>query len=214
MVRLTKSALPANLTIESEGDYRKSEIFDILAEDCHRKCYICEDKPTTINVEHIVPHRNDPALKFCWDNLFIACGHCNNIKLAKFDDILNPTKCDPEEHIELSVEIMDNLIEKVHIKSLLEDSSTAQTAELLELVYNDGLTANKKIECSNLRNEHLMPNIRRFFQYLNGHREEPELGYEKIIIKEIARSSAFAAFKRGMVRNDPELSIMFADSLK
>ena len=72
MVKLTKSALPPDVTIDSEQDYRKSEVFDILVEDCHRKCYICEDKPTTINVEHIVPHRNDPALKFCWDNLFVA----------------------------------------------------------------------------------------------------------------------------------------------
>jgi len=214
MVRLSKSKLPPNVTITSEQDYRQSAVFDILTEDCHNKCYICEDKPTTINVEHIVPHRSDPALKFCWDNLFIACGHCNNIKLTKFDDILNPTKCDPEEHIELSVEIMENLIEKVYIKSLMTDNCTIQTAEFLRLVYNDGSTAIKKIECANLRNEHLMPNIRSFLQYLNNYREEPEIGYDKIIIKEIARSSMFAAFKRKIVRDDPELSIKFAESLK
>jgi len=214
MVRLSKSTLPPNETIESEHDYRQGKIFDILVEDCHKKCYICEDKPTTINVEHIVPHRSDPALKFCWDNLFIACGHCNNIKLAKFDDIINPIKCDPEEHIELSIEITNNLIERVHIKSLMTDNSTLLTAELLQLVYNDGSTPMKKIECSNLRNEHLTPNIRIFLQYLNNYREEPELGYDTIINKEIDRSSAFAAFKRKIVRDDPELSIKFADSLK
>ena len=214
MVRLTKSALPPNVTIESEQDYRQSEVFDILVEDCHRKCYICEDKPTAINVEHIVPCHSNPALKYNWDNLFIACGHCNNTKLAKFDDIINPTQCDPEEYIALSVEITNNLLDRVNVESLMTDNSTHLTAELLTLVYNDGSTSIKKIECSNLRNEHLVPNIRTFLQYINNYREEPELGYDTIISKEINRSSAFAAFKRKIVRDDPELSLKFADLLK
>ena len=83
MIRLSKSRLPSNIKIASEQDYRKGEVFRTLVDDCHGKCYICEDKPTTINVEHIIPHRSDPALKFDWNNLFIACGHCNNIKHAK-----------------------------------------------------------------------------------------------------------------------------------
>lgn len=84
--------MPPDVTIRSASDYREGQAFSILASDCHNKCYICEDKPTTINVEHIVPHRSDPALKFDWGNLLIACGHCNNIKLAKYDDILDPTQ--------------------------------------------------------------------------------------------------------------------------
>lgn len=214
MVQLTKSPLPPNVVIKSESDYRKESVFQILAEDCYGKCYICEDKPTTINVEHIVPHRSDPALKFDWNNLFIACGHCNNTKLTKYDDIINPTKCDPEEHIALSVKITDNLVEQVEVEPLKTDSSTSLTTELLRLVYNDGSTPQKKLECSNLRNEHLMPNIRIFLQYITNYREEPEIGYDKIIVKEISRSSAFAAFKRKIVKDDPELSVKFADSLK
>ena len=54
MVKLTKRPLPDGITIKSEKDYRQEEVFNILAEDCHNKCYICEDKPTSINVEHIV----------------------------------------------------------------------------------------------------------------------------------------------------------------
>jgi len=212
MVRLRKSS-PPSAEIKSASDYRKGEVIMTLAKDCHNKCYICEDKPTTINVEHIVPHRNDPALKFDWNNLFIACGHCNNIKLAKYDDILDPTKCDPEEHIALSVEIMSDITDKVSVESLTNDACALVTVELLGLVYNGGSTDIKDIECSNLRNSHIMPNIRLFHQFIRGYREEPDLGYDTIIRKEIDRSSIFAAFKRKIVRDDPELSAIFADAL-
>jgi len=214
MVRLNKSQLPPGATISSADDYRKGQVFSILVSDCHSKCYICEDKPTTINVEHIVPHRSDPTLKFDWSNLFIACGHCNNIKLAKYDGILDPTQCDPEEHIVLSIEITDDITEQVQVTSLTTDESTLMTAELLGLVYNGGSTDIKEIECSNLRNSHLMPNIRLFYQYIRNYRDEPDLGYDNVIRKEINRSSMFAAFKRKIIRDDSELSKTFADALR
>jgi len=212
MIRLTKRPLPPNVTIESENDYRQGVVFHILVEDCHRKCYICEDKPTTINVEHRVPHRGDRAIKLDWNNLFLACGHCNNIKRATFDDIIDPTKCDPEEHIALSVEISNSLIEQVKIEPLTTDNSTMQTVELLGLVYNGGSTDIKEIECSNLRNKHLMPDLRLFYQYVRNYPEDPD--YATLINKEIDRSSAFAAFKRKIVRDDPKLSKDFAEVLK
>jgi len=214
MVRLIKNPLPPGVTIKTEQDYRKGEVIKILAEDCHNKCYICEDKPTTINVEHIVPHRSEPTLKFDWNNLFIACGHCNNTKSAKYDDIIDPTKCDPEDHIALSVEITDNLTGKVRIEPLETDGSTLETAELLDLVYNGGSTEIKEIECANLRNSHLIPNLRMFLQYIHDFREEADIGFDNLICKEIKRSSAFAAFKRKIVRDDPELSAVFADEMK
>jgi len=213
MVKLCKQPLPPDVTIKSDRDYRKNEVINILVEDCHGKCYICEDKPTTINVEHIVSHRSDPALRFDWANLFIACGHCNGIKHTEYDDILDPTECDPEEHIALSVNIKDNLIKQVFVEPLTTDSSIVQTVKLLNLVYNGGSTAIKKVESSNLRNEHLAPKIQRFLHYLNSYHEEPDIGYDELIKDEISRSSAFAAFKRKMVRDDPELSVIFANSL-
>jgi len=214
MVRLNKSQLPSGVTINTESDYREGPVFNILVSDCHSKCYICEDKPTTINVEHRVSHRGDPMLKFDWSNLFIACGHCNNIKLAKYDDILDPTQCDPEEHIVLSIEITDDITEQVQVESLTTDESTLMTAKLLGLVYNGGSTDIKKIECSNLRNSHLMPNIRLFYQYIRNYRDEPDLGYDNEIRREINRSSMFAAFRRKIIRDDPELSKTFADALR
>ncbi|MCL2820957.1 MAG: HNH endonuclease [Oscillospiraceae bacterium] len=214
MVRLSKSPLPLGVTIESEKDYRKGEVLSTLTTDCYEKCYICEDKPIKINIEHITPHRSDPMLKFDWNNLFLACGHCNSIKHTKYDDIIDPTKCDPEMHIALSVEITDNFIEQVKIELLSTDSQATQTVELLELIYNEGSTDIQKIECSNLRNSHLVPNIRLFYQFIQDHKKEPELGYYETICKEIDRSSIYAAFKRKIIRDDPELSVAFADVLQ
>jgi hypothetical protein len=214
MVHLTKRPLPPDVTIESEQDYRNGVVFNTLAEDCHGKCYIYESKPTTINVEHIVPHRSDSTLKFEWKNLFIACGHCNSTKGTQFDDILDPTQCDPEEHIALSIEVTDNFVERVRIDALMQDNSTLQTVELLNRVYNDGSTDIKKIECVNLRNAAIFPDIKVFLQYIRDHQEEPDLGYDVLIEKEIMRSAAFAAFKRKIVRDDPSLSLQFEQALK
>jgi hypothetical protein len=58
MIHLAKRPLPPGVTIKSEQDYRSRAVFNMLAEDCHNKCYICEDKSAAINVEHIVPHRS------------------------------------------------------------------------------------------------------------------------------------------------------------
>ena len=213
MVKLNKTPLPNGIIIKSEQDYRSDKIFDILIRDCNSKCYICEDKPTTINIEHIIPHRNDPALKLCWDNLFIACGHCNNTKSDKYENIIDPVKLDPEEYVSLSIIISGDLIDSVDIKALKNDESTLQTASLLRLVYNDGSTAIKKVECSNLKNQQLMPTIRLFYQYIENYRKEPDMGYDCMIREEIDRSSKFAAFKRKIIKDDPKLREVFADAL-
>ena len=213
MVKITKSPLPIGALIKTESDYRSGDIFEILANDCHNKCYICEDKPASINVEHLVSHRNEPTLKYGWDNLFISCAHCNNIKGTRYDGIINPSTCDPEDFIGLSVKISDDFIESVCIDTFNQGSSTLETAILLGYVYNGGSTDIKDIECANLRNEHLLPDIQRFNQYIRGHIDEPELGYDAVIKKEISRTSKFAAFKRKIVRDDPRLSAIFADAL-
>jgi len=213
MVKLTKHPLPNDVTISSDKDYRSGAVFDTLIEDCHSKCYICEDKPTSINVEHIIPHRSDPALRLDWNNLFLACGHCNNIKGTKYDDVINPTIIDPEDCIALSIEISDDFVEYIGVAPLNQDSSTIKTAELLGYVYNGGSTSIKEIECANLRNEHILPDIQRFKQYIRGYCDEPDLGYDSLIKKEISRSSKFAAFKRKIVRDNPQLSATFAESL-
>ena len=94
MVFFEKSQ-PAPTCLEAErakpnGDYKTRETLNRLESDFKGKCYIYESKGIeTINVEHFIPHRNNLDLKFRWDNLFWACGHCNSTKGDKFDNLLN-----------------------------------------------------------------------------------------------------------------------------
>lgn len=111
MITLIKSQPePDDLQKEREkayGDYKTPKVLDQIKEDFKNKCYICEMKnPPVINVEHFIPHKDDHTLKFQWDNLFYACGHCNNIKLAKYNNILNCTnlKDDVENVIRLKMD--------------------------------------------------------------------------------------------------------------
>lgn len=207
MVKILKRPTPPK-PIKNENDYRSDPNFNAIFEDCFGKCYICENgKATTLNIEHIVPHKDDNNLKFDWNNLFLSCGHCNNTKLVKYTNIINPAKLDPEEFIELSL-VTENLIEKVIINPLSNDPATLETADLLEHVYNKGNTAMKKVENSNLRNI-ISRCIRKFLIYIKNYKEEPDLGYDKLIIEEISCSSEFASFKRKIIRDDKELYPQF-----
>ena len=211
MIKLTKRPAPPK-PITNENHYRSNPNFNALVEDCFGKCYICEnDKSTTLNVEHRIPHHGDDTLKYDWSNLLLSCGHCNIIKGDKYDDILDPTKCDPEDSISLSLNV-ESLIENVGVCALSNDKSTKQTVTLLSFVYNGGTTAIKEVECAVLRNE-ISACVARFLQYIEGYRREPNEGYDIIIKKEISRASSFAAFKRGIVRNDVELLNKFGELL-
>ena len=59
---------------EMKGTYNTPEVNAALRELFHGKCYICENRNiTSYNIEHLRPHREDPELKYGWDNLFLAC---------------------------------------------------------------------------------------------------------------------------------------------
>ena len=77
----------------SNGSYNTPEVNKALAEMFHGKCYICENKQiTSYQIEHLIPHRGNLELKYDWNNLFLACAHCNNTKLDKFDPVIDCTK--------------------------------------------------------------------------------------------------------------------------
>ena len=82
------------------GTYNTPTVNDALQEIFCGKCYICESKNVSSwQIEHLIPHKEDKELKFSWDNLFLACAHCNNIKGDKYTPILDCTKVDVDEQI-------------------------------------------------------------------------------------------------------------------
>ena len=219
MINITKSQpSPPCLSIEKEkvnGDYKCEGVLSKLVVDFHNKCYICEEKaPSTINVEHFKPHKGDNSLKFDWNNLFFACGHCNNIKLAKYDDIVDCT-----DNSRLVLDLLKFQInpfpgEKVEILPLSTDAKVIVTAKFLNEVYN-GTTELKTIEGKNIRDKLLKEIIefqRLLFSYFeDGVDEDEKIDYRKKIRRKLNSESAFTAFKFWIIKNNDVLMAEFGE---
>lgn len=220
MINITKSQpAPACLSVEkakNEGDYKCGEVLTRLRSDFFNKCYICEEKaPSTINVEHFKPHRGDKNLAFDWDNLFWACGHCNNVKLAKYDDILNCTDSSVTITDMLKFDMKPYPKENVLITPLIADNRIQQTAQLLNEVYN-GTTLLKTIEGENIRDK-VLDELISFSDSLRTYYYEPGLTAEdKEVLKNkikrnLSRDAAFVAFKIWVIKANDRLREDFGD---
>ena len=213
MINIIKSQpSPPCLLIEKtkiNGDYKCEGVLNKLVDDFHNKCYICEEKGlSTINVEHFKPHKGDIELKFDWNNLFLACGHCNNIKLAKYDDIVDCT-----DNSRLVVDLLKFHInpfpgEKVEILPLSADKDVNLTAKFLNEIYN-GTTELKTLEGKNIRDKLLREIIEfqkllfAFFEV--GIDKEDKLEIRKKIKQKLSSESGFTAFKLWVIKNNDVL---------
>ena len=223
MINITKSQ-PAPLCLSEEkkkasGDYKCGEVLKRLIEDFHNKCYLCEEKePSTINVEHFRPHKDkDIDLKFDWNNLFMACGHCNNIKSAKYDNLLNCTDNSRKITELLKFDIKPFPREKVQIDALSSDIKVEQTAKLLNEIYN-GTTELKTIEGQNIRDK-LIRELIEFnrilseYFYEQGLSKEDKEELKKKIQRKLSPETAFTAFKICIIINNEDLFKEFKDLL-
>jgi len=173
MVKLNKSPLPDSVEIKCEQDYRSDPIFSLIRNDCHNKCYICEEKePTGLQVEHRIAHHGNDMLKYDWNNLLLACYHCNHTKSDKHNSILDCTQVDPEEYITISM--MPILKEKVSVEVIQDTPEARATANLLDIIYNGERTAMLNAECENLRNR-VMKELVNLQQKLIEYEEEPDV---------------------------------------
>jgi HNH endonuclease len=220
MIYLPKSQpVPICLAEEKKkasGNYNCGDVLQRLQIDFKNKCYICEFKETpSINIEHFVPHQQNIDLKFDWNNLFFACGHCNNTKLAGFDNILN---CTQTIEVETSIKYLMKPYpkEQVVIQALTDEERTIQTSRLLEKVYNGHIT-NKIMEAANLRS-HLLREIRNFQDLLCDYVDDTfdfddKANIRTKIIRAISDSSSFTAFKRWIIRENAYFYSEFQDYL-
>lgn len=202
---------------KSNGTYNIPEVVDALKEEFHDKCYICEQKNIkSINIEHFKPHKgSNKELMFDWNNLYYACGHCNNLKLAKYDDILDPGN--PEEDVEESIHYGMPILHKraqVEITACIDNEKTHNTVELLNYVYN-GKTAIKDIEAVNIKND-LVKELVQFTSWLREYDDDELEEDEKDCLKRNIRKglnakSAFTAFKRQIVKDTNYLYEEFKD---
>jgi uncharacterized protein (TIGR02646 family) len=224
VINITKSTTPPpSLLVEkakpSSENYRSDDVIKQLRTDFHNKCYICEDyAPSTINVEHFIPHRGkNRDLMFDWNNLFYACGHCNNTKLAIYDDILNCTDNSHKILDWIQFNINPYPKEKVIIQSSIVDIKIQNTVELLLKIYNGEHTGLKTVEGENIR-ERLIDEMVKFTKRLNKYSKptissEDKERYRKKIREMLSVKSPFTAFKVWVIKSNPYILNEFASFL-
>lgn len=188
---------------ESEKTYNTEVVNVALIEAFHGKCYICENKAaTSYQIEYLVPHRGKKELKYNWENLFWSCAHCNNIKLDKYEPILDCTKEDVEKLIAFRKRGYFGADETLEFVPLAENNEAVEnTIALLKDAYY-GTTPQKKFEAKVIRKE-LRKELSQFKEYVREYQEaedaEEKEDAEILIKKELKDSSAFTAFKRWLI---------------
>ncbi len=221
MVYFEKSQpAPSSLSIEKEkksGTYRTDETIKQIDKDFYGKCYICGQKnPTTINIEHFIPHKDNVDLKFDWNNLFYSCGHCNNVKLAKkeFDNILNCTILSDNVDRDIAYKFNPFPKEKPCFEVVIESEKASNTKELLDKVFNGEHTSLKLLEGSSLR-DLLLKSIKEFQDLLIDYYKYDKNEMFLIKIEEhLSNRMEFTAFKRYIIRNNEDLREEFQQQIK
>jgi hypothetical protein len=213
MVKINRSPLPTSITINSAKDYRSEPVYSLLCKDFYDKCYICEDNTSTDpEVEHRTSQSNNAESKYDWNNLFLSCSHCNGIKSNKYDNIIDCTVVDPESHLLLAVSNMKDIV----IKTNGNIPGLQETAELLNKVYNGIQSLITDSGCAKLRSKvfkeasEFRNLIVRYFREENNNIKRI---YKRQISERMQRSSTFAAFKRKIIRDQPDLAQTFQQDL-
>lgn len=188
---------------KSGGTYNTENVNAALIQIFHGKCYICENKnATSYQIEHLIPHRGKSELKYDWQNLFWSCAHCNNMKLDKYEPILDCTKASVEKMITFRKTGYFGTDEKLEFTAVDENSEAVKnTISLLEDVYY-GTTPQKRVEARVIR-RNLRKELSKFKEYVREYQEsedeeeKEDMGY--LIKKELGDNSEFTAFKRWLI---------------
>ena len=186
--------------------YNTPEVNKALYGMFHGKCYICENKEgSSYQIEHLVSHKGNKELKYDWNNLFWVCAHCNNIKLNKYDNILNCTYENVDDVIAFRKKGYFGKDETLEFEALDNRVETKITISLLQNVYY-GETPQKEIEAKILRKK-LRKELSKFKELVREYKEAEGLDKEDLEIllkRELRNSSEFAAFKRWLIKDNKE----------
>lgn len=204
MIRICKNAeKPQTL----DKSYNTDEVCKQLLRDQHDKCYLCERHLTTdYQVEHLKSKANHGDSIQMWENLFVACGYCNNKKADKYDDILEPTS----HNIEVLIKhFTDFANQKVIFSSDDTSSEVLSTIQLLKLLFNG------KLPYRNCREQRFYDEFvqkMNFFSYavdnyIAGKREE----YYPVIKELLDIHSEYLGFKYAIVHSNNLLKRDFVD---
>lgn len=185
------------------GTYNTPEVNHALGLMFAHKCYLCEQKGlSSLQIEHLVPHRKNRELMFDWNNLFLSCSHCNNIKNDRFTPILDCTKVAVDEKIAFRRHAEPFEADKLDIIALDNSTETRNTVALLNEIYY-GSTEQKKEEAKIIRTQ-LSKELNRFEECVKEYASadgEDKKDLECSIMMKLKWNAPFAAFKRRMIRD-------------
>lgn len=140
-------------SLQTRRKYDGQDVYDALEEMFFGKCYLCETKePHDINVEHFDAHLGDSGKKLDWNNLYFVCSRCNNIKGAKYNNLIDC--CDECQDVFRAIKHLPPATpyaKSVQVVAMNDDDKTTETQELLDKIFNSEHTVNKKISGSFLR---------------------------------------------------------------
>lgn len=200
------AVLSLNKAKASHKSYNTQEVNDALFEMFHRKCYLCENNECmSYQIEHLRPHKGNIELKYDWNNLFLSCAHCNQIKSTKYEPILDCSQIDVDLKIAFRKKGYFGTDETYEFTALEDSIEINNTIDLLYETYY-GTTAQKKLEAVHIRRK-LRRNLSDFKNLVREYEEAEEIDKEDFqyaIRKEISASSAFAAFKRWLLWDHKE----------
>jgi hypothetical protein len=151
------STAPASI---ARNQYNKEDVLAALQPMFFDKCYLCErDEIQDVEVEHFVPHKNDEALKYDWDNLYYSCSRCNGIKSSTHINLLD---CASSDDVGCMISCLMPSVPggdvKVEATSAAPCVNTTNTITLLEKCYNLDNTALRSISRDSLM-DHMWDNF-------------------------------------------------------
>ncbi|CNJ30018.1 conserved hypothetical protein [Yersinia aldovae] len=208
-------SMPAPESLQSKKKYDNEDVHNALQDCFHEKCYLCETKkPLDINIEHFQPHKGDENKKFSWENLYLVCSRCNNIKLAKYDNLLDCCSISVWDKIKL-IPGFSPKARKFIITPLSTDDKTLETAKLLDDIYNNDNTINKRLTARSLRSQVVQTThklTQHMIEYYNEDStdEEKKVAISKMKIM-IKKSYPYSAFCRWMIKDDEELDKLLSN---
>ncbi|MDL5383782.1 MAG: hypothetical protein ACRCYK_18945 [Aeromonas hydrophila] len=206
-------------SLAERRSYSEEDVVNKLREIFYDKCYLCEIKdPTSINVEHFDAHQGNLDKKFDWNNLFYVCGRCNNIKLAKYNNLLDCTNNDIDV-FRLIKQLPPHTPyqSKIIIEPMAADDKTIETADLLDEIFNTEKTINKKITGKYLRKK-VFHKYNRFLELVNEYLDDelPQERKDEALVRLqvlMSRKQEFSAFIRWVVLEDEYLHELLGNSI-
>lgn len=204
MVKVERTPTPpASLIIEKQkasGSYTQPDVIEQLSQDFHNKCYLCEIVPPHgIEVEHLRPHCGNKDRKFDWDNLFLACTHCNSMKnQGKYHDmILDCCKVEPELVLDYQ------LAADGHVRVCPSGQASAKeavlTADLLTACFEHTNTGIREQECK-IRKDELSITMNSLYKQLGDYQKTTSNKSLRTLRGMLSRTYKFAGFTRAYVR--------------